>query len=107
MLGSEAKGRDISSILSNIMTSMNLRPGQTIDFDKFFELFSSNNEILDEVHLQGKSTNRIDRGFSIYGVRPSNAKPLVEKDQLDIALEKQEAKVSTKSFLTLYYYIKY
>ncbi|KAF2359172.1 hypothetical protein FHG87_010072 [Trinorchestia longiramus] len=71
MLGSESKNTNIDVIVNNIMESVNLRRGEAITFEKFFELFSGKEGVLRSINLQAgsRSLNRSNRQrFSIYGL---------------------------------------
>ena len=94
-MGTEARGRDIDALLSNIMTSINLDPGQSIDFDAFFELFNADDGILDKVHLQCQTNKSNPRPFSIYGLKKTKNTENPQQDQLSQAFEEDQDDTKT------------
>lgn len=59
MLGSEKKSYDVDVFINNILASVNLTTGDTINFDKFFELFSGNEGLFDQVNLEARGGRKL------------------------------------------------
>uniref|UniRef100_A0A6A7G5H1 NAD(P)H oxidase (H2O2-forming) n=2 Tax=Hirondellea gigas TaxID=1518452 RepID=A0A6A7G5H1_9CRUS len=96
MLGTEGKGHDIDMVISSIMEFLNLKRGDVIDFDTFYQLFKDDESVLVNLNLEsgGRSTTKNHR-FSLYEIRqeekPETTKP--DNDRIDTLIDEESKEV--------------